>query len=273
MFSQRLKALRKKRGFTQEALANAIGVERSSVGKYESRSVIPSSVVLINIARCLGTTIDYLLGNTDIPHTPVPVCPECEFVFTADKGQNPAEHERYHKRWKACKELYGFCFGYFTREKIKARYYEKMADAGSPFGERLEAAHDLIKAYFSKSYLSSPGGHISFARFATMFLTDKTHLIVQFSPDIYEALAYDYGLCKGSEADAGDAHPAGRHTAAGPAAAETPSRAKAKTEPGSDSGLMIMELIAITSALNADAIGKLLDQAKDMSQLPKYKLP
>ncbi|HIS93051.1 MAG TPA: helix-turn-helix transcriptional regulator, partial [Candidatus Alectryocaccomicrobium excrementavium] len=35
MFADRLKRLRKEHGYTQESLAAVIGVERSSVGKYE----------------------------------------------------------------------------------------------------------------------------------------------------------------------------------------------------------------------------------------------
>lgn len=61
MFSKRLKESRKSAGLTQEELAIRIGVERSSVGKYESTSTIPSPDVLIKIATELNVTTDYLL--------------------------------------------------------------------------------------------------------------------------------------------------------------------------------------------------------------------
>jgi len=67
MFSERLKHLRKARGLTQEELARRIGVERSSVGKYESTKTIPSVEVLQSISRELGVSIDYLLGHSDAP--------------------------------------------------------------------------------------------------------------------------------------------------------------------------------------------------------------
>ena len=62
-FSQRLKELRKQRKITQETLAKIIGVERSSIGKYESSTTIPSNETLIKIANYFNVSTDYLLGN------------------------------------------------------------------------------------------------------------------------------------------------------------------------------------------------------------------
>ena len=62
-FSERLKDLRKKHKITQEDLAKIIGVERSSIGKYESSTTIPSNETLIKIANYFNVSTDYLLGN------------------------------------------------------------------------------------------------------------------------------------------------------------------------------------------------------------------
>ena len=62
-FSERLKNLRKTHKITQEKLATVIGVERSSIGKYESSTTIPSNETLIKIAQFFNVTTDYLLGN------------------------------------------------------------------------------------------------------------------------------------------------------------------------------------------------------------------
>lgn len=68
MFAERLKELRKKSGVTQEQLATIIGVERSSIGKYEGKNrVIPSDDVKYKIAQFFDVTVDYLLGYTDVP--------------------------------------------------------------------------------------------------------------------------------------------------------------------------------------------------------------
>lgn len=67
MFSERLKALRKQKGITQEALAREIKVERSSIGKYEGRSAtIPSDDVKKRIAEYFDVSVDYLLGLTEV---------------------------------------------------------------------------------------------------------------------------------------------------------------------------------------------------------------
>ncbi|MBR2389002.1 MAG: helix-turn-helix domain-containing protein [Clostridia bacterium] len=62
-FSERLKNLRKQNKITQEKLAAIIGVERSSIGKYESSTTIPSNETLIKIAQFFNVSTDYLLGN------------------------------------------------------------------------------------------------------------------------------------------------------------------------------------------------------------------
>ena len=72
--SEKLKTLRKERKITQEQLAKILGVERSSVGKYET-GTLPSMEILTRIATYFGVSVDYLLGREDTPsnkteHTP-----------------------------------------------------------------------------------------------------------------------------------------------------------------------------------------------------------
>jgi transcriptional regulator with XRE-family HTH domain len=69
MFAERLKELRKSKKITQEKLADIIGVERSSIGKYESPSkpVIPSTDIQIKLADYFDVTVDYLLGRKEKP--------------------------------------------------------------------------------------------------------------------------------------------------------------------------------------------------------------
>jgi len=66
MFKERLKELRKKAHLTQEDLAKILGVERSSIGKYEGNSnVMPSNEVLNKIADYFCVSTDYLLGRDE----------------------------------------------------------------------------------------------------------------------------------------------------------------------------------------------------------------
>lgn len=67
MFRDVLRNLRKSKNMTQEQLASAIGVERSSIGKYEgSKNNEPSLDVLKRIADYFHVSIDYLLEYNPI---------------------------------------------------------------------------------------------------------------------------------------------------------------------------------------------------------------
>ena len=66
MLSTRLKELRAEKRITQEQLAKAIGLDRSSIGKYEgNQNVDPSVDVLNALADFFDVTTDYLLGRTE----------------------------------------------------------------------------------------------------------------------------------------------------------------------------------------------------------------
>lgn len=63
--AQRMKQLRKEKKITQEQLAEKIGMERSSVGKYET-GTIPSPEILSAMSDYFDVSIDYLLGKSEI---------------------------------------------------------------------------------------------------------------------------------------------------------------------------------------------------------------
>ena len=87
MFGERLKALRKEKRITQEQLAAIIGVERSSIGKYEGKSqIIPSDDVKTKIAEYFGVSIDYLLGRTEerMPSSLNPQLSDIDFALSGE---------------------------------------------------------------------------------------------------------------------------------------------------------------------------------------------
>lgn len=63
---KKLKLLRDEAGISQQALANAIGVSQQSVNKYENHKIEPDIDTLIRIADYFETSVDYLIGHTDI---------------------------------------------------------------------------------------------------------------------------------------------------------------------------------------------------------------
>ena len=62
---QKIAALRRERGMTQDALAEALSVTRQAVSKWEADAALPETGKLLPLARLLGCTADYLLGGAD----------------------------------------------------------------------------------------------------------------------------------------------------------------------------------------------------------------
>lgn len=58
-----IKTIRKEKGWTQEKLANAIGVKRSVISKYENGSISPSVETLYRIAEALNVKVRELLSD------------------------------------------------------------------------------------------------------------------------------------------------------------------------------------------------------------------
>ncbi len=58
----RIVELREKKGLSQSALAEQIGVTRQAVSAYEKGTRQPSPAVIVNIAKALECTTDYILG-------------------------------------------------------------------------------------------------------------------------------------------------------------------------------------------------------------------
>ena len=63
-----LKDLRKKFNVSQQVLGNAIGVTQQSINKYENNNVEPDIYTLKLLADYFNTSIDYVVGYTDIEH-------------------------------------------------------------------------------------------------------------------------------------------------------------------------------------------------------------
>ena len=65
-FAERLTELRKKRGISQEVLANHLGTKGPAIGRYERGTAKPTIEVAAKIAKVLGCSLDYLVGNSDL---------------------------------------------------------------------------------------------------------------------------------------------------------------------------------------------------------------
>lgn len=92
-----LKILRTEKGISQQKLADVLGISQQSVNKYENYNVEPDITTLILLANFFDTSIDYLVGNTEINHKIEKVEPfelnenEAEFI---NKFRKLSENEK-----------------------------------------------------------------------------------------------------------------------------------------------------------------------------------
>ena len=67
MLGARIAALRKQTGWNQAELAQRLQISPSAVGMYEQGRREPSADTLVDMARVLGVSVDYLLTGTPQP--------------------------------------------------------------------------------------------------------------------------------------------------------------------------------------------------------------
>lgn len=60
-FAEKLLALRRARGWSQEELAAQVGVSRQALSKWENGAAMPDAENILAIAKLFGVTTDYLL--------------------------------------------------------------------------------------------------------------------------------------------------------------------------------------------------------------------
>ena len=63
--SDRIQYLRKQKGFSQEELADKVGVSRQAVSKWESRQSAPDLDKIIIMSEIFGVTTDYILKGIE----------------------------------------------------------------------------------------------------------------------------------------------------------------------------------------------------------------
>ncbi|MBQ7263837.1 MAG: helix-turn-helix transcriptional regulator [Synergistaceae bacterium] len=71
MFSfERLKSLRRERRYSQKALGDMVGVQNNTVWRWENGGATPDANNVSKLATALGSTVSYLMGETDDPAPP-----------------------------------------------------------------------------------------------------------------------------------------------------------------------------------------------------------
>ena len=77
ILAEKIMSLRKRLGWSQEELANRLGVSRQSVSKWESAAAVPDVGKITQMSDLFGVSTDYLLKD-DMPDDVLAVLPPPE---------------------------------------------------------------------------------------------------------------------------------------------------------------------------------------------------
>ncbi|MFY9176980.1 MAG: helix-turn-helix transcriptional regulator [Caldicoprobacterales bacterium] len=87
MLSERIKKCREEAGYTQQALADILGITQQAGGKWEVGKAEPDSKELVKLAEIFDVSLDYLLGRTNIKKYNI------ETIATHHDGEDWTEEE------------------------------------------------------------------------------------------------------------------------------------------------------------------------------------
>ncbi len=95
---QNLKALRSAKGISQKQLAETIGVSQQAVNKYENHGAEPDIAGLIALAEYFHTSVDYLIGYSDVnrknqSYVPTELSPDELFLIDSYRKLSESERE------------------------------------------------------------------------------------------------------------------------------------------------------------------------------------
>lgn len=85
-FGERLLKLREERNETQQQLADAIGITRQSLSRYETNDRTPNIDLVYNIAKHYNVSADYLLGLSEIQSSDKKIETACEVTGLSEKS-------------------------------------------------------------------------------------------------------------------------------------------------------------------------------------------
>lgn len=90
LLSEKIMSLRKRNGWSQEELAQQLGVSRQSVSKWESMASMPDIQKIMAMSELFGVSTDYLLKDEleELPTTAT----AADYVATAEQNNFFSPH-------------------------------------------------------------------------------------------------------------------------------------------------------------------------------------
>lgn len=84
--SPRLKELRTEKGVSQQTIADYLGITRQSYSNYELGNREADYVTLTKLANYFETTVDYLIGNSDIRNPEIVSSADDDLIVLMSRG-------------------------------------------------------------------------------------------------------------------------------------------------------------------------------------------
>ncbi|PAD10161.1 hypothetical protein CHH78_02270 [Shouchella clausii] len=106
MFAKRLAYLRKKNEYTQQRVADFLGITRPAYSAYERGTREPDYESLQKLANFFGVSTDYLLGRTDNPNSDISIAYDGGIKYEDEDEREFIEQqlEQYRKMKKRMQE-------------------------------------------------------------------------------------------------------------------------------------------------------------------------
>ena len=108
ILADKITALRKKAGWSQEELAEQLGVSRQSISKWEGAQSVPDMDKVVQMSRLFGVTTDFLLKDELSEEEPAP-----EGCVNHSAMQALLEEEDYTRENKAKSPVIGAVSGIY----------------------------------------------------------------------------------------------------------------------------------------------------------------
>ena len=144
MLSQRIKALRTNKEYTQKELAEKLGLTPKMISFYELGDRVPPPDVLEKLADIFEVSTDYLLGRSDFIQ-----CPICYNSYNPLNVCDSKEHEEFHKKFVAAQEKYGHIPLYMDAYQKRSDSIETVRNPQLSIEDRVKGYDDYLKYSFA----------------------------------------------------------------------------------------------------------------------------
>lgn len=134
--SEKILMLRKQKGWSQEELAEQLGVSRQSVSKWESGTSLPDLNRILDLSRLFSVSTDFLLKEEEtMEEETEPPDPDQE-LFSGEKTGNETEEQVLEGEWVAPEEMEDENGKYYRRVSFSEAldYLEQMGEYGRQLG-------------------------------------------------------------------------------------------------------------------------------------------